>query len=129
MENKIDLPPNLKEALKRLASPFPDSHIPSLSAAVKDYGESIAKASISAPFMDVPLALRICQNALEILKRYPYLDSDSKKWGAASIKYFLMRADEINGFTTPGGFEDDALVMDAVTDAIWAGKIPETEPF
>ncbi|MEO6094163.1 MAG: hypothetical protein ABIW76_00285 [Fibrobacteria bacterium] len=127
MENRIYLPPNLKSALTRLASPFLDSQLPSLSVAVQEYGESIAKASISSPFMDVPLARVVCLKTLNILKSYPDLDPDSKKWGAAAVKYFLMRADEINGFTTPGGFEDDALVMHVVTDVILADKAFEKD--
>lgn len=103
-----------------LDTPFPENQIPSLKISLKEYGDSIVRAAKTAPFIDVPLALQLRESALDILNRYGELDLESKKAGAAAVKYFLLRDDARNGFLKPGGFEDDAMVLRAATSFIAA---------
>ncbi len=114
MEAIAKLPVEIRERLIPLVSAFREDQIPSLRIALKEYGDSIPLAAKNAAFMDVPMALRIRETALEIFNHYGELDSESRKLASAAVKYFLLREDAVNGFKAPGGFDDDALVMDTV---------------
>jgi uncharacterized membrane protein YkvA (DUF1232 family) len=110
-----DLTTKIKSSLQGLGRPIDDEQVPALKIALTEYVQSIARASEKAPFIDLPLVFKLQESALEILEQYQALDSESKQAASAGIKYFLLRDDARNGFLHPGGFEDDALVLAAVT--------------
>lgn len=117
-----DLPPAIKGRLTGLDRPLQANQVPSLVQALQDYVDSIARAAVESRFIDLPLVFRLQKSALEILNRYGELDPESRKAASTAVKYFLLRDDARNGFLLPGGFEDDAQVMQAASDFISARR-------
>ena len=118
MEEFSALPPALQEYVSRLSTPLDPRQVKPLQAALADYEQQVIKAAREHAFVDVALAVRLKAAAAALLERYPALEGEKRKWASAAIKYFLLRDDFQNGFTSPTGFEDDALVMNAAVTAL-----------
>lgn len=118
MEEFSALPPALQEYISRLSTPLNPGQVKPLQAALSDYEKQVMKAAQEHAFVDVALAARLKAVATALLERYSGLEGERRKWASAAIKYFLLRDDFRNGFTSPTGFEDDALVMNAVVTAL-----------
>ena len=112
------VPDDLREPVLRLMERSTATR-ETLLTELERYTRRIDEATYRRHYVDVDLAegiLRSCRHLLE--NDWPDLDDDERKLALLACAYYVDPEDAEGDLDSVSGFEDDALILNCVLDAI-----------
>ncbi len=112
------LSPEVDRILREIAIPVKPDEVEILKTEIKHYLDRIVQAQRKNEFLNEPLARRIGEIGVLLLKSYHSYTKEQQALVTGAVRYFVLAKDKDNDLHSPLGFDDDAEVMNFVLKSI-----------
>ena len=92
---------------------FADSS--ALSQRLREYMVRLESAERDNEFVDLPLARRLHDELVRALEDFDRLGTEQRRVLADAVAYFVRTDDDEHDLRSPIGFDDDAVVVEALS--------------